>query len=309
MAFGEQQPAADGECAEQLGGEPDDGCGRKYLGAEHVQGQGDTQHDLGADDRRGGACLEPEKRGEVGAGSVDHSRDRGQQRDQVDPAGQPGPASAPEATRPRVDAAGDGVLRDDLAEDQRDEELAYADDDQPPDHRRAAGNDGETEQRVRRDHGGEVGEAEREVGPHAHLALELRGVAEGLESRCLVVREIRLRHALPLPVVIQAQPSQHIWSGLGVTRARGRGDVRGCVAGFPQLSPRAWWTFARGLAGAGGQGSARDVGALGEPRARPGEDEASSACRTESRGVGGHTSCARSLTLYSNRCTMKSSSR
>ena len=110
-----------------------------------------------------------------------------QQRHQVDPAGHPGVAAAPQPAGPRIHAAGDRELRDDLAEDQRDQQLAEADDEEAPDHRRTAGGQRVGEQRVDADDGREVGEAEGEVGPRAHLPLEL-----GFEARARA--DARRRH-------------------------------------------------------------------------------------------------------------------
>src|SRR5918994_540441 len=68
--------------------------------------------------------------------SVIHGGDGHDHRPDVDPRRHPGVPPAPEAAGPGVDAAVDGVLRDDLAEHERDEELPGADDHDPPDRGR-----------------------------------------------------------------------------------------------------------------------------------------------------------------------------
>jgi hypothetical protein len=117
--------------------------------------------------------LDAEERPEERTRTVRDRGDRRVDRDHVDPAGDPSPLRAPQAPVPGVDAARDRVLRDDLTEHARDEQLPEARDDEHPEGRRAGNREGCGEGRVDADDRREVGEAEREVPPEPHVALEL----------------------------------------------------------------------------------------------------------------------------------------
>ncbi len=69
----------------------------------------------------------------------------------VNPRREPRASLSSEAAHPRIDTAGDGELRDDLAHNKCDEHLTGANDDDPPNCAWASGSETETEQRVNRD--------------------------------------------------------------------------------------------------------------------------------------------------------------
>jgi hypothetical protein len=148
VTVGGQQVDADDERADELAGETDDGRRRQRLGADVVDEDGDDDEHGGAQHGGVHGGFEAEEDGDVGAGAVRDGGDGHQQRPHVHPAGHPRPALAPQPPGPGVDAAGDRVLGDDLAEDQRDEELAAAGQHERPDHRRSAVDDRDAEEGV-----------------------------------------------------------------------------------------------------------------------------------------------------------------
>ena len=181
LAAEEEQEQAQGDDADQLGGQPDAGDAGEHAGAAVVDDEGDDQQaERGQqDDARGG--LDAEEGGDEPAAELRDGRDGHDDRPDVDPRDDPGVAPVPQPPGPRVDAAGQRVLGDDLAEDQRDQQLADTDDHDPPDRGRPPDRQAVGEQRVHADQRREVREAQGHVGPQAHAAVELAGVPEGGE--------------------------------------------------------------------------------------------------------------------------------
>ena len=187
MALGEEQPDTDHQGADQLGAEAENGEVAQHLGAGEVDDGGQGQHDERAQDRGMRRRLEAEDVCHVRARAVGRVRQQRQQREHVDPAGHPCPFASPQPSRPGIDTPGHRELRHHFAEDQRDQHLSDAGDQQAPDHRWAGGGQREREHRVDADHRRQVGEAQREVRPRAHVALEVRLEPQRLELREVLV--------------------------------------------------------------------------------------------------------------------------
>ena len=99
----------------------------------------------------------------------------------IHPAGHPCPALAHQAARPGIQAAGDRKLGNDLAEDQAHHELAEADQDVGPPHRRSAGDERAREYGVHADHRRQIGKPQGEVLPLRHGPVEMRYIAQRLQ--------------------------------------------------------------------------------------------------------------------------------
>ncbi|MNF76079.1 hypothetical protein D3C84_581780 [compost metagenome] len=181
MTFEQQQVTAHQDGAHQLAEEAEHGHPGEQLGAHQVECRGQQDQAEGDVDVGIGVRLEAEHGGEVGTRAHGDAGDGGAERPGVDPAHHPRPALADQATGPGIDAAGDGELRNHFTEHQAHQQLAEADQQVGPEHRRAACRKAEAEQGVDAHHGRQVGEAEGEVFPQAHAAFEVGAVAERLE--------------------------------------------------------------------------------------------------------------------------------
>ena len=189
LALEDQQVEADRDHADELGREADPRHGRQRLGAGEVQRQRHDQQQHGESERDLLGHREAEQAGEEPAAVRRDGGDRHDHRPDVDPRRHPRVPPAPQPPGPRVDAAVDRILRHHLAEDQRDRELPRADDEDPPDRGRPSGRQRGREQRVHAHQRRQVGEAQGEVRPEGHGAVERVLVAE--DGEVLAVPELR----------------------------------------------------------------------------------------------------------------------
>lgn len=201
LAGEHQEQDAYDEGSAELGNEPDHGDSAKGLGPGQVDAGRDGQDDESTDDSSCDTGLKAQERTEEGPGTVGDCGDGREQGDGVDPPVHPCPLLAPKAPGPGIDASGNGVVGDDFAENQGDEELACSDDEQGPQHWRSASSHGSGEEGVNAYNWGEVGEAQRDVAPEAHLPLELLvvGVSQRCKARC--VRVVGVIHEVGIGVL------------------------------------------------------------------------------------------------------------
>ena len=177
----QQQVAAHRDGADQLTDETKHSNTRQQPRAADIANRGEDDH-AECDARRD--CRSRRKTQHLRHVGSAAGRDRGdgdEQRAPIYPAGHPRPTLADQPACPGIQAPGDGKLRDDFAEHQADEHLADAHEQIPPEHRRTARREGESEQTVDTHDRRQVREPEREVLELGHRAIELRGVTERLE--------------------------------------------------------------------------------------------------------------------------------
>ena len=174
----QQQIAADHDGAHQFTDEAEHRHPRQQASPAQVEhgGHGD-EHERNDGGRDGGAvdAEQLRKKRRHAGGHAGHGAAQGPG---VHPAGHPCPALANEASRPGIQAARDRKLRDDLAEYQAHHELAQADQDVGPPHRRAAGDESAGEDGVHADHRREVGKSQGEVFPLRHGPIEVRHIPQ-----------------------------------------------------------------------------------------------------------------------------------
>ena len=204
MARKQEQIAADHDGADQFADEAEHGDPREQARAAQIQHRRHGDEHERDDGRRDGSALDAEQLREK---RRDPGRDSGHGAAQgpgVNPARHPRPAFADEAPRPGIQAAGNRKLRNDLAEHQAHHELSQADENIGPPHRRAAGGEGGREQRVHADHRRQVREAQGEVLPLRHGAIEMRHIAQGTQ-----LVGVSHRPAFRMPDIV-GSPSQRL---------------------------------------------------------------------------------------------------
>ncbi|MNL01125.1 hypothetical protein D3C87_1215840 [compost metagenome] len=178
MTLENQQVNADDHRAHQFAEEAEHGDPRQYLGAAEVDQGGEQRQEQGDDDVGVVARFKAHHGGEVRTGTHGNRSDGHAQGDGVDPADHPRPAFAHQAASPRVYATGNRELRNHFAEDQAHQQLAATDQQIGPEHWWPACGQAQAEQGIHPDHRGQVGEAQGEVFPQAHAAIEVGGVTQ-----------------------------------------------------------------------------------------------------------------------------------
>ncbi|MNP09501.1 hypothetical protein D3C76_1016120 [compost metagenome] len=178
MAFEDQQVDTDDHRTHQFAEEAEHGNARQHLGAAEVDQGGEQRQYQGNDDVGVVARFKTEHGGQVRAGADGYGGNRDAQGDGVDPADHPRPALAHQATRPRVYATGNRELRNHFTKDQAHQQLAAPDQQVGPEHRRPAGGEAQAEEGIDPYDWREIGEAQGEVFPQAHAAIEVGRVAQ-----------------------------------------------------------------------------------------------------------------------------------
>jgi hypothetical protein len=95
----------------------------------------------------------------------------------------PGPLLADEPPRPGIESAGDGKFRNHFTKDEANQKLSGTREKIGPKHRWTADGESEVEHGIHADDRREVCEAEGEIFPRIHLAIESSRVAECCEPR------------------------------------------------------------------------------------------------------------------------------
>jgi len=178
MTFENQQVDADDHRADQFAEEAEHGDPRQHLGAAQIDQRGEQCQHQRDDDIGVVARLKPEHRRQIRAGTDSHCRNGHAQGDGVDPADHPCPFLANQTPCPWIDAAGNRELRHHFAEDQAHQQLAATDQQVSPEHRWSASGEAQAEQGINPYDRRQISEAQREVFPQAHAAVEVGGVAQ-----------------------------------------------------------------------------------------------------------------------------------